>query len=104
MYGRSFDWHRQAQRHDWALAWTRVKAPVLAVFGENDWFEDASGVQLIGDIVTRSGGQARVAILPGLDHHFERYPDRRAAFRGRGGAVDAAPAMDVILPWLRDHD
>ena len=36
MYGRALDWHRQAQRQNWAAAWTRVRAPVLAVFGEND--------------------------------------------------------------------
>jgi hypothetical protein len=55
-------------------------------------------VQLIGDIV---GERATVMVLPGLDHHFSRYPSRRAAFAGSGGTVDPGPVMDTLLPWLR---
>jgi len=102
LYGRPFAFHRQAQQRNWAAAWDRVRAPVLAMLGENDWFEDAGGVILIGEVVNRdSPGQARVVVLPGLDHHLSRYPDRPAAFRGEGGVVDVEPLMRELLPWLR---
>jgi len=102
LYGRPFAFHLQAQRRNWAAAWDRVRAPVLATLGENDWFEDAAGVALIGDVVNRdSPGRARVLIIPGLDHHFSRYSDRRAAFREEGGVVDVEPVMRELLPWLR---
>lgn len=101
MYGRPLAFHHQAQAQDWPAAWRGVRAPVLAMFGAYDWFEDASGVELIGDIVNEDQpGQARVVILPGLDHHFSRYPDRKAAFLRRGGVVDARAAMAELLPWL----
>lgn len=77
LYGRPFSFHWQAQARNWASAWTEVDAPVLAMFGEYDWFEDPSGADLIGDIVNRERpGSAVVAIIPGLDHHFSRYDSR----------------------------
>jgi hypothetical protein len=30
--------HQQAQRQNWQAAWARVEAPVLAMYGEYDWF------------------------------------------------------------------
>ncbi|HEX8233336.1 MAG TPA: alpha/beta fold hydrolase [Caulobacteraceae bacterium] len=104
MYGRPFAYHHQAQRRDWAAAWAAVRAPVLVLLGENDWFEDAGSAALIGEIVNRTGAKgATVAIVPGLDHHFIRYPDRRAAFRGRGGKADPGPATDRLFAWLRER-
>jgi hypothetical protein len=76
---------------------------VLALFGEYDWFEDVSGVELIGEIVNRaSPGRARVVVFPGYDHHFARHPSRRAAFT-ESGAPDPGPIMQVMLPWLQDR-
>lgn len=104
LYGRPFSFHWQAQAQNWASAWTEVEAPVLAMFGEYDWFEDPSGVELIGEIVNRERpGSATVAIIPGLDHHFSRFSDRRAAFRREGGVIDPEPMLAVLLPWLRQQ-
>ncbi len=101
MFGRPLAFHWQAQEQDWAGAWGRVRAPVLALVGEFDWFEEADGALLIADIVNaRRPGMARARVVPGLDHHFSRYPDRRSAFREEGGVVDAGAAMDELLPWL----
>lgn len=102
LYGRPLAFHWQAQAQDWASAWTRVQAPVLAMFGEYDWFEDASGVQLIADVVNRGRpGAAQAVIIPGLDHHLSRYPNRRAAFGEKDGVVDPAPMLAVLTPWLK---
>jgi hypothetical protein len=104
LYGRPLAFHWQAQAQDWAGQWTRVRAPVLAMSGEFDWFEDAGGIALIGDLVNRARpGAARVEIIPGLDHHFRRYPDRRAAFREEGGAIAADAMLNVLLPWLAER-
>ena len=102
LYGRSFAFHHQAQQRNWAAAWDDVDVPVLALLGENDWFEDVGGVVLIGEIVNRDApGRAKVVIVPGLDHHLSRYPSRRAAFQEDGGEVDVEPVMEELLPWLR---
>lgn len=103
-YGRPFAFHQQAQMQNWAAAWAKLDAPVLAMLGELDWFESRRGVDLIGRIVNRARpGTARVVIVPGLDHHFARYPSVDAAFREQGGSVDADAAVNVMLPWLRQR-
>jgi dienelactone hydrolase len=104
LYGRPFAFHWQAQAKDWAGAWARVRAPILATFGEFDWFEDASGVALVADIANRdSPGQARFALIGGLDHHFSRFADAGAAFAERNGTPDPGPFLDVALPWLYER-
>lgn len=103
-YGRPFAFHQQAQRQDWAGAWSRVDAPVLVLYGTFDWFEEPRGAELIGRIVNaRQPGTARVVGLAGLDHHFSRNDSREAAFAGRGGRIAADAAVDVMLPWLRER-
>lgn len=102
LYGRPFSFHWQAQDSDWAGAWARISVPVLAMFGEHDWFEDPDGARLIGEIINRQHpGRATVAIVPRLNHHFSSFADRRSAFRDETGRVDPAPALDVLLPWLK---
>jgi dienelactone hydrolase len=101
-YGRPAAFHQQAQRQNWAGAWTKVRAPVLVLYGEYDWFESRDAAQLIADIANRQRpGSGTFRMVPQTDHHFTRYEDPRAAFRGRGGAQNAAPAVEAMLAWLR---
>ena len=103
-YGRPFSFHQQAQRQNWAAAWSRIDAPVLVLYGELDWLEDPRGARAIGRIVNaRHENNARVVEIEGLDHHFSRFPTPAAAFRDEGGTIDADAAVDVMLPWLRER-
>lgn len=103
-YGRPAAFHRQAQSQNWAGAWEKVDVPVLVLFGENDWFEDSAGSSWIAELVNRRRpGRASFRLVPGLDHHFERYPSLGAAVRGEGGVTDEAPAAGPILEFLRAH-
>jgi len=100
-YGRPFAFHQQAQQQNWAGAWTRVRSPVLVLYGEYDWFESHDAAQLIATIVNnRKPGSAKFLALPQLDHHFTRYASRRDAFREKDGKENAAPAVTAILDWL----
>jgi glyoxylase-like metal-dependent hydrolase (beta-lactamase superfamily II)/dienelactone hydrolase len=100
-YGRPFAFHQQAQRQNWAGAWNRVRAPVLVLHGEYDWFESRDAAQLIANIVNdRQAGAATFRELPQLDHHFTRYANRRDAFREKEGKENADPAVRAILDWL----
>jgi dienelactone hydrolase len=100
-YGRPLAFHQQAAAQDWAAAWSRIDAPVLAVYGEYDWFEDAAAHRLVADIASRRGaGQGVYAEIPATDHHFDRFPDPAAAFRGEGGVNNADAAVSVMLGWL----
>ena len=100
-YGRPLAFHRQAAAQDWAGAWSRVDAPVLAMYGEYDWFEDAAAHRLVADIAGRRGaGRGEFVQIAATDHHFDRYPDARAAYRGEGGMNNADAAVGVMLRWL----
>jgi pimeloyl-ACP methyl ester carboxylesterase len=100
-YGRPFSFHQQAQRQNWAGAWNRLRAPVLVLHGEYDWFESRDAAQLIANIVNdRQPGSATFRELPQLDHHFTRYASRRDAFREQDGKENADPVVKAILDWL----
>lgn len=100
-YGRPFAFHQQAQKQNWAGAWARVRAPVLVMYGEYDWFESRDAAQLIANIVNdRQPGSATFRELPQLDHHFTRYASRRDAFSEKNGKENAASAVTAILGWL----
>jgi dienelactone hydrolase len=103
-FGRPLLFHQQAQTRNWAQAWEQLDTPVLALFGEYDWYEDAAGVELIGAVVNRRRpGAAEIHIVPGLDHHFTRYRSREDAFREVNGEVDSRAVTDILLPWLATH-
>jgi dienelactone hydrolase len=102
-YGRPLAFHRQAQAQDWAAAWATLRVPVLALYGEYDWFESADAHRLVADLANRrQAGQGRFIVIPATDHHFMRYPDRQAAYRGEGGTVNADAAAEEMLRWLRE--
>ena len=103
-FGRPVRFHQQAQARHWAAAWAAIDAPVLAMFGEYDWYEDPAGVQLIGSIANaRSPASGEVRIFEGLDHHFMRYRSQADAFVDSGGEPDPTEVMELLLPWLRRH-
>ena len=103
-YGRPLAFHQQAAAQDWAAAWARVDAPVLALYGEYDWFEDADAHRLVADIANRrQAGQGEFVVIPATDHHFDRFPDAAAAFRGEGGTNNADAAVSVMLRWLGER-
>lgn len=101
-YGRSVRFHQQAQSQDWASAWSRIRVPVLVLYGEYDWYEDAAGHALIIDLVNRNRpGLSRLEIFPRLDHHFDRFERPQDAVSG-SGTPDAEPVVVEILSWLRE--
>lgn len=100
-YGRPFSFHQQAQKADWAAAWSRVNAPVLALYGEYDWFESHDATSLIARIVSaKTPGRGSFAEIPRMNHHFAQFPNATAAFAEKDGEVNPEPAVSVMLAWL----
>lgn len=100
-YGRPFAFHQQAQKADWAAAWSRVNAPVLALYGQYDWFESHDATSLIARIVNaKTPGRGTFVEVPRMNHHFEVYPSAETSFKEEGGQVNPDPAVDVMLKWL----
>ena len=81
--------------------WAQVKTPVLVMLGEQDWFEEAEGAELIAQAVREGGGRAEVMIVPGMDHHFTLYSDRQGSLTGQGGKVDDRPMTGPMLAWIK---
>ncbi|GFE83317.1 alpha/beta hydrolase [Steroidobacter agaridevorans] len=101
-YGRPFAFHQQAQQADWAAAWSKVDAPVLALYGEYDWFESRDATSLIARIANaKSPGRGTFAEIPRMNHHFAQYPNATAAFAEKEGQVKPEPAVSVMLEWLK---
>ena len=95
-YGRPYRFHHQAQRADWAAAWSRVRAPVLAMYGEYDWFESRDATSLIARIVnSRRPGRGTFVEIPRMNHHFSQFGDASHAFRETNGTVNPDPAVEV---------
>jgi len=103
-YGRPIAFHQQAQARNWAAAWAALEAPVLALYGEYDWFEDAAAHRLVADLANRrQPGTGKFVQIARTDHHFMRYPSRQAAFAEQGGEVNADEVIDVMVRWLRSQ-
>jgi hypothetical protein len=78
-----------------------VRAPVLVLYGQYDWFESHDAAQLIATIVNDGRpGAATFREIPQLDHHFTQYATPRDAFAEKNGKENAAPAVTAILDWL----
>lgn len=100
-YGRPLAFHQQAQRQNWVAAWSDVKAPVLVLLGEYDWFEEPRSAELIALTVNRrTPGTAQFHLIPGMDHHFSLYQSAEDAFKGENGKPDPTQALAFLLPWV----
>jgi pimeloyl-ACP methyl ester carboxylesterase len=102
-FGRPFAFHEQAERQDVLAEWAKIRAPVLVMLGEADWFEDLESAQLVADTVRAHGQRAQLASFPRLDHHFNRYSSNDAVYAGEKGVPDPKPVTDTILAWLSAH-
>jgi dienelactone hydrolase len=102
LYGRPAAFHQQAQLQDWTAAWAAIEAPVLSLYGEYDWFEDAGAVETILRVVnSRAPNRASMRIIPRMDHHFVQFPSAEVAFSGKGGTINEEPAVSEMLAWLK---
>lgn len=86
-YGRTVTFFQQLEAIDLNAAWSRVRVPVLALHGADDWIctiEDAR------EIAERVGAAARVKELVAVDHGL--------------AAVDAVTTVvDTAAAWMRQQ-
>lgn len=103
-YGRAIRYYQQLQALDVEGAWQQVRVPTLVVWGEYDWImghdEAERAVAIVG---ARDASLATYVVRPGMNHHFFRYPDAKAAFVEKGGTFDEG-AADTMVRWLRERE
>lgn len=101
-YGRPYAWHQQAANTDFLEAWTRVRAPVLVVYGEYDQFETRHGHQLIADTLNRARpGTATFVEVPKADHEIELYASAADAYAYRNPTVRPELLADTLIDWAK---
>jgi pimeloyl-ACP methyl ester carboxylesterase len=98
-YGRPTRYYRQLQALDVEEAWHDVTVPTLIVWGEFDWIMGRDESDRAAAIL---GGKATYVVRPGMNHHFEVFGDRTAAFHESGGQYDAG-AAEAMVRWLKAH-
>ena len=100
-YGRPIRYYQQLQRLEVEDAWQQVKVPTLLVWGEYDWIMGRDESERATAILhARDPALATHVIRPGMNHHFEIFPDARAAFKEEGGRYDEGAAAAMVR-WLR---
>lgn len=102
-FGRRAAYYQQVQKLDVEGAWALVTVPTLLLWGELDWIMGREDQDRIVSIFNaRSPSLLRFVTRPGMNHHFETFPDAAAAFREEGGRYDGGAAA-VIVSWLREQ-
>jgi pimeloyl-ACP methyl ester carboxylesterase len=100
-YGRHARYFQEVQAQNIEAAWDKVRVPTLVVWGEYDWIMGRADQERVVEIVNaHSPGLAKLVVVPGMNHHFQRFADPVQAFREKGG-VYAADATAAIAEWLR---
>jgi pimeloyl-ACP methyl ester carboxylesterase len=99
-FGRRAAYYQQVQKLDVESAWALARVPTLLLWGELDWIMGREDQERIASIVDPS--LLRFVVRPGMNHHFETFPDAAAAFREEGGRYDAG-AGAAIVSWLREQ-
>ncbi|HEX5259809.1 MAG TPA: alpha/beta hydrolase [Sphingomicrobium sp.] len=81
-----------------ARLWTKVDVPVLAIYGTADFVTDRDDHQRIVDIVNSvHSGQARLALVAGMDHHLDQAGTPEHAW-------DLRVKQHQQLPYDRDFE
>lgn len=99
-YGRPARYYQQVQALDVEGAWAATSAKALVFWGDLDWIMGREDQERVAAIL---GSRATLVIRPGMNHHFDRFPDAARAFREEDGEFDAEGAR-LIAKWLRALD
>ena len=102
-YGRHARYFQEVQAQNVEAAWDAVRVPTLVVWGEYDWIMGRADQERIVEIVNaHTPGLAQLLVVPGMNHHFDRFPTAVDAFAEKGG-VYATDAATAIVDWLRKN-
>src|SRR5258706_12013168 len=102
-YGRRARYFQEVQAQNFEAAWDAIRVPTLVPWGEYEWIMGRADQERIVEIVNaHAPALARLVVVPGMNHHFERFATPVEAFHEKGG-VYAADATAAIIDWLRGN-
>jgi uncharacterized protein len=87
---------RALSNYDNRAAWSRVRVPVMLLFGANDALvPPRATIATVESILRAHGVRPAVVVLPGADHALRVPP------HGSGGSPHFAPGYpDVVVRWI----
>jgi pimeloyl-ACP methyl ester carboxylesterase len=91
-----------------AEPWMKLTIPVLAIYGSADFITDEADHRRIVDIVNAvHPGNARLAVIAGMDHYLTPAGSQRASFdrvAKRAGAPYDRRFSDTVVAWLCERE
>lgn len=100
-YGRPAAYHHQVARLNVEEAWSRLDAPVLALYGEYDWIMSrAEHEHVVALVNERWPGRATLEVLPKTGHDLDTFATREDSFHGRNPGFDEG-VIERVAAWLR---
>ncbi len=106
MDDRTVAFWRQQLNLNLAEAYSRVKAPVLIVYGASDYLTFAACHETIRDVLVAAGNlDTTLAVIPGCDHAYAHAADRQASYKNyqTGNFKENPAAKEWIIGWLQKH-
>lgn len=101
--GRSLAFMRQLANMDPAATWSKVRSPVLALYGGGDWTTCAADADAIVSAVKAGNGTAAAVELPGVDAFFSKVQDMEESFlAGQPGTFDPR-VVETVWKWTREQ-
>ncbi len=102
-YGRPVSFHHQLQKLNIAEVWSKVKAPVLSMYGEYDQFMSEDDHKTLAQWANqRVPGSGRFVAIPKASHTLDVLAKPSDAL-GSGSPPFAASSLDVVVKWLKEH-
>lgn len=100
--GVGLPFFKELASYNLAGYWTKVKAPTLAFWCENDFISTEQDHEMIKNILGEKGTYVKV---PQSDHGFFKttsFQDSAAKW-GRPGSEFNPNILDIVLDWLKGH-
>jgi pimeloyl-ACP methyl ester carboxylesterase len=100
-YGRPIRYYQQLQALDIEGAWDLVRVPTLVLSGDYDWImgrEEAE--RCVAILRAHDPLLVTYVVRRGMNHHFDVFADRVAAFNEENGNYDEGAAQ-AIVEWIR---
>ncbi|MEK6675250.1 MAG: alpha/beta fold hydrolase [Planctomycetota bacterium] len=84
-------------------AWSSVRVPVLAIWGESDYIADKSDSQQIVDSVNKSQpGKGKFISMPETDHMMGKAVDQEESYLSGQGLMDPK-FVETITKWMSEQ-
>lgn len=103
IFGVHYKYFQQLGGLNLSEAWSKVRVPVLALWGEADFRASKEDSELIAATVNKaSPGKGQFMAVPQTDHGYNQAEDQEESFlAGFGGNRFNPVVIDTLMKWLK---